>query len=92
MIGGDAGGHVQADGAVCTATTRSDTMSKIGDRFKTGQICDTSGIYTFDGYTDSSQGPQPTQDERLIPLRATQVFPPIRSTNRGAYWKLQRVT
>lgn len=67
-------------------------MSKIGDRFKTGHPCDTSGIYAFDGYTDPAPGPQPTQEERVISLRATQVFPPIRSTNRGAYWKLQRVT
>ncbi|HEY0138074.1 MAG TPA: YjzC family protein [Nannocystis sp.] len=67
-------------------------MSKIGDRFKTGQTCDTSGIYGFDGYTDASAGPQPTQEERVITLRASQTFPPIRSTNHGAYWKLQRAT
>jgi len=66
-------------------------MSKIGDRLKTGQTCETTGIYAFDGYTDGSVSPQPTQEERVISLRTTQVFPPIRSSNRGAFWKLQRV-
>lgn len=66
-------------------------MSKVGDRFKTGQACDTTGIYAFDGYTDASAGQQPTQEERVISLRVAQTFPPIRSVNRGAYWKLQRV-
>ncbi|MBL9102937.1 MAG: YjzC family protein [Myxococcales bacterium] len=65
-------------------------MSNIGDRFKTGQTCDTSGVYAFDGYTDGAAGPQPTQEERVITLRGGQTFPPIRSTNRGAYWKLMR--
>lgn len=65
-------------------------MSNIGDRFKTGQTCDTTGVYVFDGYTDGASGPQPTAEERVIDLRIDQTFPPIRSSNRGAYWKLQR--
>lgn len=65
-------------------------MSKIGDRFKTGQICDTSGVYAFDGYTDAGPGRQPSAEERVISLHAGHPFPPIRTTERGAYWKLQR--
>lgn len=66
-------------------------MSKVGDRLKTGQTCDTNGVYAFDGYTGAPSGPLPTQEERVITLRAGQTFPPIRSTNRGAYWKFLRI-
>lgn len=58
-------------------------MAKIGDRFKTGQKCDTTGSYVFDGYTDGSSGPSPTTDERVIPLASGETFPPIKSTARA---------
>jgi len=66
-------------------------MAQVGDRFKTGDKCSTTGSYVFDGYTDGTQTPAPTSNERVIPLRATETFPPVRSCNKGAYWKLQRV-
>jgi len=66
-------------------------MSNIGDRFKTGTTCTTSGSYVFDGYTDNTNTPSPTQDERVIPLTSGQTFPPIRSQNKAAWWKLQRI-
>ncbi|WAS93161.1 YjzC family protein [Nannocystis punicea] len=66
-------------------------MANLGDRFKTGDSCVASGSYVFDGYTSEPSTPQPTQEERVIPLERGRVFPPIRSTNRGAYWKLQRL-
>lgn len=69
-------------------------MAKIGDRFKTGQTCDTSGNYVFDAYVDGTppSTPLPTANERVIPLSKTETFPPIKSTNKGCWWKLRRVT
>lgn len=68
-------------------------MAKIGDRFKTDTKCEATGSYIFDGYTEP--GPPapatPTAEERVIPLRTGETFPPIKSTSKGAWWKLQRV-
>jgi YjzC-like protein len=66
-------------------------MAKVGDRFKTGQKCDTKGSYVFDGYTDGTTTPAPTNDERVIPLSSGETFPPIKSTGKGAWWRLQRI-
>ncbi|NVJ27217.1 MULTISPECIES: YjzC family protein [Myxococcus] len=66
-------------------------MATVGQRFKTGEKCPTRGIYTFDGYTDNTTTPAPTSEERVITLDENETFPPIRSTNKGAYWKLTRV-
>lgn len=66
-------------------------MASIGDRFKTGERCVASGVYVFDGYTDNATSPAPTADERVIPLRIGETFPPIKSSKKGAWWKLQRV-
>ncbi|NPC74730.1 YjzC family protein [Corallococcus exiguus] len=67
-------------------------MATVGQRFKTGSKCETSGIYAFDGYSDGSTTPSPTAEERVIPLSAGETFPPIRSQNKSAWWKLQRIT
>jgi hypothetical protein len=67
-------------------------MAKVGDRFKTGQTCDTSGSYAFDGYVDGTSQPAPTSNERVIPLQKNETFPPIRSASKACWWKLQRVT
>ena len=67
-------------------------MASIGDRFKTGQTCDTSGVYIFDGYVDGSSYPSPTQDERVIPLSRNETFPPVRSASKACWWKLQRTS
>ncbi|HEX2735561.1 MAG TPA: YjzC family protein [Polyangiaceae bacterium] len=67
-------------------------MAKVGDRFKTGATCETSGSYVFDEYTDGTKTPAPTDNERVIPLSKTETFPPIKSSGKGAWWKLQRLT
>jgi hypothetical protein len=67
-------------------------MAQIGERFKTGQTCLTSGVYIFDDYTDGTNHPSPTQEERVIPLCKNETFPPIRSCYKAAWWKLQRIT
>ncbi len=62
----------------------------MAQRFKTGETCTTSGYYTFDGYTDGTHHPAPTSEERSILLDRNDKFPPIRSTNKGAYWLFAR--
>lgn len=59
-------------------------------RFKTGQKCETSGAYRFDGYTDGTTTPAPKSEEQEIPLSRGETFPPIRSTGKGCWWKLVR--
>jgi hypothetical protein len=56
-------------------------------RYKTGDKCTTKGRYQFDGYTDGTNYPSPTTEEKIIPLDVGDTFPPIRSTNKGAYWR-----
>lgn len=67
-------------------------MATVGQRFKTGENCPTGGIYTFDGYTDGTTSPAPTQEERVIQLDKNETFPPIKSSKKGAYWKFTRAT
>jgi len=62
----------------------------IGTRYRTGQLCQVSGIYAFDGYLDGTSYPAPTAEERRIPLSQHEVFPPIRSAGKGCWWKLER--
>ena len=66
-------------------------MANIGDRFKTGQTCETTGSYVFDGYVDNSTSPAPSAEERVIPLSKSGTFPPVKSSGKAAWWKLQRV-
>lgn len=68
-----------------------DHVAKIGDRFKTGQICETTGSYVFDGYVDGTFTPAPNAEERVIPLSKGETFPPIRSAKKACWWKLQRI-
>lgn len=62
-------------------------MAYYGQRFKTGETADTTGHYQFDGYTDGSWTPSPTQEEQIIPLSRGETFPPVRSSSKAAYWK-----
>lgn len=66
-------------------------MATVGQRFKTGEKSPTRGNYTFDGYTKEPPTPLPTSEEQRITLDADKTFPPINSTDRGAYWKLARI-
>jgi len=59
----------------------------IGQRFKTGDKCITTGAYQFDGYTDGTRDPAPTTDERFIPMVDGFTFPPVRSSSKAAWWK-----
>lgn len=67
-------------------TMTQQTLTKT--RFKTGETCQTSGRYRFDGYTDGTSYPSPTSEEREIPLSRGETFPPIRSCNKACWWVL----
>lgn len=56
-------------------------------RYKTGQQCVLKGRYAFDGYVDGTTTPAPTAEERIIPLDAGDTFPPVRSSNKAAWWR-----
>lgn len=62
-------------------------MAYIGQRFKTGDTCSSPGRYQFDGYLDGSSSPQPTSNEKVIPLDRGDIFPPVKSARKGAWWK-----
>jgi hypothetical protein len=53
------------------------TTVPIGTRYRTGQICQASGHYRFDGYLDGTSYPTPHAHERDIPLSERETFPPI---------------
>ncbi|MCB8991834.1 MAG: YjzC family protein [Ardenticatenaceae bacterium] len=56
--------------------------------FKTGDKVTITGRYEFVQYTDGTTTPTPTVEERIVPLEYGETFPPIRSANKGAWWRL----
>ncbi|UII57602.1 YjzC family protein [Cytobacillus spongiae] len=58
------------------------------ERFKTGQTSTANAYYEWDGYTDGTQTPAPTAEEHKIRLDSGEVFPPVNSCDKGAYWRL----
>lgn len=61
--------------------------------FKTGEICRESGVYVFVHFVKRiPKPPEPTEEERLIPLAKGERFPPIRSANLAAWWELKDPT
>lgn len=58
-------------------------------RYKTGQKCNNSGTYKFDGYTDGTWAPSPTTEESEIKLTVGETFPPIKSSEKACWWKLK---
>jgi hypothetical protein len=59
-------------------------------RKKTGEKCEIPGDYAFDGYVDGTRFPKPSPEERTIPMDRGDAFPPVRSTDKAAWWKLVR--
>jgi hypothetical protein len=64
--------------------------SSVSIRGKTGEVCQVSGDYRFDGYLDGTDKPAPTAAEMMEPIAKPNRFPPIRSAGKGCYWKLIR--
>jgi hypothetical protein len=62
-------------------------MIRIGHRFMTGQVCNTTGNYEFDGYTDSTSHPLLPDDDKHISVNAGKPFPPASADAKSAYWK-----
>jgi hypothetical protein len=60
----------------------------IGTTYKTGEISPARAFFDFAKYTDGTTLPAPTSEERRIPMDKGEEFPPIRSCNKGAWWKL----
>ena len=50
-------------------------------RYKTGDMAPYKAWYNQDGYTDGTNTPSPTQEEKRIPLEIGETFPPVRSCN-----------
>ncbi len=55
--------------------------------YKTGDKAPFTGRYEFVRYTDGSTTPAPTSQERVIPLSKDETFPPVKSCNKGAWWR-----
>lgn len=60
----------------------------VGAVFWTGQECQQKGYYGWDGYLDGSHQPAPSLEELSISLFKCEVFPPIRSSAKGCFWRL----
>ncbi|MFY3739826.1 MAG: hypothetical protein HMLIMOIP_000245 [Candidatus Nitrosomirales archaeon] len=59
---------------------------------KTGEKAPVSGIYRYDGPADDKISCTPTQEEMLIPLSRGETFPPVKSCDSAAHWKLVKET
>lgn len=59
-------------------------------RFITGMVCTRAGVYIFESYADHATDSKPTDDEMYVVLKYGQVFPPIRSVCKSAWWKLEK--
>jgi hypothetical protein len=59
-------------------------------RQKTGDTCELAGTWGFDGYVDGGSTPQPTANEKEIPMQVGRTFPPVKSSNKAAWWKWLR--
>lgn len=60
-------------------------MADVGDRFQTGMRCETSGIYTFDGYVDGRTWQEPGEGARAILIRTGELFPVTEPLNRPCW-------
>lgn len=57
-------------------------------RFRSGELCEQSGNYEFDGFVSGPDSPGPSATESCIALEVGAVFPPIPHTHRPCYWRL----
>ena len=55
--------------------------------YKTGDEAPKTGNYDWVRYTDGTRTPRPTQEEQRIRLTRGATFPPVRSANKGAWWR-----
>jgi len=61
----------------------------IDDRFRSGDRCPITGLYTFDGYVnESTTSPLPSLDQRRIWLGAGERLPSFALWAEEAWWRL----
>ena len=60
------------------------------NKYQTGYLSPIKATFIWDGYTDGTHNPLPTANENRIPMDKGDKFPPIRSCNKGAFWKIAR--
>lgn len=65
---------------------------RMASTYKTGQEAPVDGIYGFVRHTKPVPRCNPTAEEERIPLEAGERFPPHKSCEKGAYWKLLKRT
>ncbi len=63
----------------------------IGVEYHTGEKAPVSGRYDFVRLVDPKDKGEPTEAERMIPLTKGETFPPCRSCEAGAVWRLAEV-
>jgi YjzC-like protein len=63
----------------------------VGSDYHTGQKAPVSGRYEFVRHTSPDSSCHPTAGERSIPLSRGERFPPCRSCDSGAVWRLAEV-
>jgi hypothetical protein len=59
----------------------------LNQRFQTGDRCQNSGSFEFDGYMDGSTSPLPKPDEMQIAVKAGDEFPAVCETHKACYWR-----
>jgi hypothetical protein len=55
--------------------------------YLTGQKAPRTGRYQFVRYSDGTNSPAPSAEEKVIALTQGETFPPIKSRGKGAYWQ-----
>lgn len=56
-------------------------------KYKTGDKAPVTGNYRFAGFVDSRVNCKPTTNERIIPMKRGDTFPPVRSCDAAAWWQ-----
>ena len=59
------------------------------EKYRTGEKVPVSGIYSYQGPIDQRTSCEPTTEERRVPLSKGETFPPVKSCESGAKWKLE---
>jgi hypothetical protein len=63
----------------------------VGAEYRTGEKAPVSGRYDFVRHTSTDSSCHPTAGEQSIPLSKGETFPPCRSCQTGAVWRLAEV-
>lgn len=70
----------------------SNIVTSMASTYRTGEDAPVDGIYQFVEHIEDVPHCNPTPEEERIPLDAGETFPPHRSCEKGAVWKLYKRT